>query len=185
MKTAMNFCLCAALNCAVVSAQETQNAQPVLLVEESQESQPAEALLLVEESQESQVVEEGEALEMSSYSGEQITGLIPLLEEWVGREFANYPYLWVPTQGEICETNARLPSEENALVTVVRKEGVVVGVAAGIAFDSAHSKEGREVLDKVIAQGFDPSKMVYMCYFLTAPECRNDAKLVEMIYNNY
>lgn len=164
MKNAIKFFLLSVLSCAIVSAQETENTDPVLLVKESQES---------------------EVLEMTSYCGEQITDLIPLLEEWCNREFANYPYLWVPAQGEICDAQAKLPSEKNSLVTIVRKEGAVVGVAAAIPFDSMYSKEGQAVMDKAIAQGFDLSKMLYMCYFLTAPECRNDAKLVEMIYNNY
>jgi len=134
------------------------------------------------------------ALELSSYSAEQIEPLLPLLEEWVQREFIQYPYLWLPPKGEFCMSNVMLAAEKEALVTIVRKGQQVVGVAAAVSFDSEAFRttyeaavlgSNQSILEKMKEQGFDPSKMLYMNYFLTAPEYRNDENLVGLIYNNY
>lgn len=164
MKIVNKFCACAALCCTLLSAEERlASTTPALIMEEST------------------------VFEVSSYTGDGIIDQISVLKEWVAREFANYPYLWVAPKDDLCEGNALLLTEENALVTIVRREGEVVGVAAGVPFDSEGCKAylGQSVIDEAIEKGFDLSKMIYMLYFLTASEYRNDQSLVDMIYNNY
>ena len=130
---------------------------------------------------------EESSLELSTYSMQQVEPLLPLLEEWVQREFRQYPYLWLPAQGQYCLSNQMLVTEKDALVTLVKKGEHVVGVAAGVAMDTVLVKEylGPSVSEKIKEQGLDPSQMIYMCYFLTAPEYRNDEEIVKTIYNQY
>jgi hypothetical protein len=125
--------------------------------------------------------------ELSTYSMDEITSLFPLLQEKVEAAFVKYPYLWVPPEGETYRPNRLLLTEENGLVTVLRKKGEVVAVAAGAPFDSAavQGDLGSEVIEKARENGFDPSKMFYMCYFLAEPSCFNDTHLIGMIYRHF
>lgn len=127
------------------------------------------------------------AFEINTYSTDQITPLLPLLEDWVEREFFQYPYLWAPPKGKICFGNSMLVNEKNAQVVIVRKEGQVIGVAAGGAFDSEGFKSylGQSAVEMTKARGYDPSRVLYMSYFLTASEYRNDERLVSAIYNKF
>jgi len=135
-------------------------------------------------------------LELSTYSTEQVAPLLPLLQDWGVREFVRYPYLWVPPQDEIFEAYALLAEEKNSLVTLVKHQGKVIAVAAGVPFDAERLHalfDGKDtevhlepsVLQRVRQMGFDPSQIFYMSYFLTAPEYRNDKHLVELIYDKY
>jgi hypothetical protein len=120
--------------------------------------------------------------ELSTYSTQQIEPLLPLLQEWGEREFIHYPYLWVPAKEEIFEAYALLAREKNSLVAVVRNQGKIIGLAAGVPLDAG---ELQALFDEVQGQGFDPSQIFYMSLFLTAPEYRNDERLVELIFDKY
>lgn len=123
---------------------------------------------------------------LATYSMDEITPLFPALQEKVEAAFVKYPYLWVPPQGEIYKPNQLLVSEKNGFVTVVRKGEEVVGVAAGANFDSdaVVLDLGQDVVERARENGFDPSKLFYMCYFLIDPAHYN-SYLVQMIYNEY
>jgi|SRR5689334_893730 len=127
------------------------------------------------------------AFELSSYCMEEIEPMLPLLETWLKRGFGQYPYLWRPPEEEkISPGNHTLLSEKNAIVTCVKKGDQVVAVAGGIAVDSALLQLlGNTVVEEMKKQHFDPSQMIYMMYFLTAPEYLNEPKLVELVYNHY
>lgn len=127
------------------------------------------------------------AFELSSYSMEEIIPLLPLLQQWVVREFRQYPYLWAPANGEICEGNTMLLNEPKAQVVVVKDQGRVVGVAAGIPLDSFAmiGYLGGRPCALMEEKGFDISRIFYMSYFLTDPEYRNNQQLVDLIYNDF
>lgn len=128
------------------------------------------------------------SFELSSYSLEQIEPMLPLLEEWLQRGFGQYPYLWRPSKEEkVSPGNRVMLSEKNALVTCVRKGDEVVAIAGGIAMEATSLQDllGQTVIDEMKKQGYDPSQMVYMSYFLTAPEYLNEPELVEKVYNHY
>lgn len=124
-------------------------------------------------------------LEVNTYSKQDIIPHIPLLQEWVKREYIHYPFLWVPSDQECCMD--MFVHEKTALVTIVKKQGRVVGVAAGMKFDA---KVLETFFEQPIAllthqQGFNSSKILYMFFFLTAPEYRNDKHIVDTIYHAY
>jgi hypothetical protein len=130
------------------------------------------------------ILQSDDILEISTYSTDQVVPWVPLLQEWEEREFFHYPYLWVPPKGEISDNNVMLAREKNAQVIIVQHNGQVIGIAGAIVFDSEemHSNH-RWLLEKTIAHGFDPAHIVYVNYFLTAPQFRNDARLVSLMYN--
>ncbi len=127
------------------------------------------------------------SLELSTYLPDQIEPLLPELQEWVERAFIQYPYLWVAPADEYYVPNVAMILEKDAMVALVRKNGRIVGVAAGVSLDSLSFQEqlGRAVMRQFKERGFDPSVMVYMCYFLTAPEYLNEQHLVDLIYNQF
>jgi|SRR5579862_3885185 len=121
-------------------------------------------------------------LEIATYSTDQIIPLVPLLEKWFARDYIHYPFLWVPSPEELC-TDLFI-KEKNALVALCRKQGEVIGAAACIALDSEHLEAYFEqpMREKAIERGFDPSQILYMSFFLTAPEYRNDPSVVSQIF---
>lgn len=123
--------------------------------------------------------------EIATYSEAKIIPHLPLLDEWVQREYIQYPYLWVPDSGG-WGTDLFI-KEKKSLVTVAKHKGEVVGVAAGLPFDSAALQVYfSESLTKQASQrGYDPAHILYMSIFLTAPAWRNDPALVQAIYNAY
>src|ERR1700733_878734 len=124
-------------------------------------------------------------LQVSTYSTDQIIEHIPLLEQWCRRDYIRYPYLWVPSHEELCMDI--FVKEKDALVTLVRKQGNVLGVAAGIVFNSKLLEDYFQapLVEKAKEQGFDPARILYMSFFLTAPEHRNDLTVVSSIYQIY
>lgn len=125
--------------------------------------------------------------ELRVYSEERVLPVLPLLQDWVEEAFLGYPYLWVaPKEREIYPPNAHLADEKNAIIVVVQCQGKIVGIASGNPLDSPVLEPVLQPMLKQIAkQGFDPSQMFYMPYFLTSSEYRNDAALVEMMYQYY
>ncbi len=126
-------------------------------------------------------------MELTTYSLDQIVPILPLLQTWVKNAFIQHPYLWSPPQGDIYQPHLFLLKESRGLISVVKKGEEVLGVAAGVAFDSQLFQEdfGSSVIAQIKEKGFDPAQMIYMCYFLTAPQCRNEAHLVDLIYKRY
>jgi hypothetical protein len=121
-------------------------------------------------------------LEITTYSMDEILPLVPLLEKWFARDYINYPFLWVPSPEELCTD--MFIKEKNALVALCRKQQEVVGAAASIVLDSKHVEAYFEhpICEKAKECGFDPSKILYMSFFLTAPAYRNDPMVVSKIY---
>jgi hypothetical protein len=162
MKLTHMFYLCAALSCSVLNSSEWTGEKTSCPYKKN-------------------------ALELNAYTKEQITPILPLLEEWVEREFLNYPYLWSPPAGQTCDSNATLINEEQGHVLVVKKNDEVIGVAVAVPFDSSQLQGyfNAQVIDLAKEQGFDPSSILYMSYFLTAPEHREDEHLVSAMYNHF
>lgn len=78
-------------------------------------------------------------LEVEIYSNDKIVKYAPLLEAWMQRDYMHYPYLWIPAEKE---TSLDIfINEKSTLLTVVKREGHVVGVAAGMRFESAYLSE--------------------------------------------
>lgn len=127
---------------------------------------------------------EQQALELKTYSMDQIEPLLPLLEKWVQRAFVQYPYLWLPAQETQYSGNLGLLTEQDAQVALVTQGSDVLGVATVVAFGSNTFKEclGESVVEKAKDLGFDPAKLLYVNYFLTAPEHLNEPHLVNMLY---
>jgi hypothetical protein len=122
-------------------------------------------------------------LQIENVSKDGIASHAPLLEEWMRRDYIHYPYLWVPTEGETCLS--LFINEKSTLLTLIKREGHVVGVAAGMAFDSENLANFFEAPLAKLAeeQGICPEELYYMSFFLTAPDCRNEKAIVEAIYD--
>jgi hypothetical protein len=123
-------------------------------------------------------------LEIETYSKEGIATHASLLEEWMRRDYIHYPYLWMPTSTEI-NLDVFL-NEKTTLLTLIKREGRVVGMAAGMAFESEYLSNYFEapLVKLTEEQGIRPETLYYISFFLTAPEYRNDKAIVESIYNS-
>lgn len=118
-------------------------------------------------------------LEVTTYSSEEVVPVLPLLQEWVEREFLKYPYLWVAPKGVIHPSNVHVVQEARGLVVVVKRLDEVVAVASCVPFDSEPSLQS--ILPIAREKRFDPSRMLYVSYCLTAEEMRSDESLIELI----
>lgn len=121
--------------------------------------------------------------EIETYSKEEIAAHTSLVEEWVRRDYIHYPYLWVPKS-----TDTSLDvflNEESSLLTLIKQEGCVVGMAIGMAFDAEHLSNYFEVplIKLAKEQGIRPETLYYISFFLTAPDYRNEKNIVDAIYN--
>jgi len=131
------------------------------------------------------------SIHIETYRSENIIPLLTLLNEWTLREFAQYPYLFVPPKDQVIfPSDVTLVNSKDSMVVLAKKEGTVAGMAAFISFDSPvlHTTyltylSNLVLLDKFNELGFDPSRILYVDYFLTAPQWRNDAAIVNAVYD--
>jgi len=126
-------------------------------------------------------------IEIETYKSGSIIPLLPLLNEWAVREFAQYPYLYSASKDQVvCPSDILFVNSSDSMIGLAKKEGKVVGMVALICFDSPELHKMYFVqgplLDKFQKSGFDLSKMLYVGYFLTAPELHNDARVVHALY---
>src|SRR5579872_4589622 len=78
-------------------------------------------------------------LEITTYSSQEVVAVLPLLQEWIEREFFKYPYLLVSPKGVTHPSNEHVAQEARGLVIVVKRLDEVVGVASCVPFDSEPS----------------------------------------------
>jgi hypothetical protein len=126
---------------------------------------------------------ESAVFQIENVSNDSIALHAPLLEEWMRRDYIHYPYLWVPAEGEAFLT--LFINEKSTLLTLIKREGHVVGIAAGMAFDSEKLANFFEAPLAKLAeeQGICPEELYYLSFFLTAPDCRNEQAIVDAIYD--
>jgi hypothetical protein len=124
-----------------------------------------------------------------SVNGKNITSILPLLHDWAVRAFSQYPYLHSPPKEAIASPfDLLLVNSKDAPVLLAKKGEKIVGMAALISFDSEplHSSYFNQpyprLLEEMEAKGFDPSKMVYVGYFLAEPSYHNDEQVVQPVY---
>jgi hypothetical protein len=128
------------------------------------------------------------AVQIEAYQAEQIIPLLPMLNTWAEREFSRYPYLLSSPKDQIvCPSDLVFVNSSDAMIAVANNQGKMTGIAAMICFDSPalHSMYfGRfHLIEKMQALGIDYSRMLYVAYFLTAPECHNDEHIVHALYS--
>lgn len=121
--------------------------------------------------------------EIETCSQEDIITHAPLLEEWMRRDYIHYPYLWVPAQGETCLD--LFINEKSTLLTLLKWEGRVVSIAAGMVFESENLASYFDApLAKLVEdRGIQPQTLYYISIFLTSPDCRNEKAIVESMYD--
>jgi hypothetical protein len=139
----------------------------------------------------SNLVQSPASIEVTTYQKEEIIPLLTLLNDWIEREFSQYPYLYAaPEDRIIFPSDIILVNSKKALVALAKKEGSVVGMAAMISFDVdfLHTTylDGLfpHLLENVRASGLDPSKMLYVDYFITEPAYHNDEQIVQSLYES-
>jgi len=135
---------------------------------------------------------EGSDIQINTYKKENIIPLLTTLQEWSVREFGKAPYFYAPPKENIvAPSDIFFVNGKDALIALAKKEDQVVGVISLIAFDALELQAqyfGQDTLGQVDLfhriqkAGFDPSQILYVGYFLTAPECHNDHDVVQALY---
>jgi len=126
---------------------------------------------------------EGSDIQINTYKKENIIPLLTTLQEWSVREFGNAPYLYAPPKENIVAASDILfVNGKDALIALAKKEEQVVGIIALIAFDALEQYFGVDLFHRIQKAGFDPSQILYVGYFLTAPEYHNDPDVVQALY---
>ncbi len=126
-------------------------------------------------------------VKVEMYSAGSIVPLLPMLNEWSVREFVHSPYRYSPSKNQIVSpTDIILVNSRDSLIALAKRDGRVVGIISLIPFDAPELQRMQfgqlSVLEKIQASGFDPSKMIYAGYFLTAPDVHNDRQIVDALY---
>lgn len=125
---------------------------------------------------------------------EKILPVLPLMNRWSSEAFQKPPYSYagVATTELVDPQDLLYVNDPNGIVIIAKNMGKVVGVAAGLPFDSkdlqsyfeSRLKESykgayREMNEK----GFNPSKMFYLTYILTSQEFGEKSLLSHSIFN--
>src|ERR1700687_4185204 len=77
------------------------------------------------------------AIQVETYRREEIIPLLPMLNAWADREFAQYPYLLFPSDEQIvCPSDLVFVNSRDAMIAVAKEEDKIVGLAAMISFDA-------------------------------------------------
>lgn len=128
------------------------------------------------------------ALHVETYQREAILPLLVTLNTWADRAFGHYPYLLSSSEEQIvCPSDLVFVNARDAMIALAKQEDKIVGIAAMISFDSPtlHTMYFHRfhIIDKCISLNIDPSKMLYVAYFLTDEECHNDLDIVDILYH--
>jgi hypothetical protein len=126
-------------------------------------------------------------IEVVLYRQEGIIPYLTTMYNWAVREFGQAPYLYAPPKEHLVSmSDLLLINSPKAALALAKKEGKIVGLVSFISFDAAelHSAYFTEhdLLKKMRSSGFDPSRMLYVSSFLTAPEYHNDPAVVDALY---
>jgi hypothetical protein len=136
---------------------------------------------------EQKVVSNESNIEVTRYKQEAIIPYLTTLQSWSVREFGHAPYLYAPSKEQIvCISDVVLVNSNRAELALARKDGKLVGLVATVAFDvpelHGHYFFQHDLINKMRSAGFEPGRMLYVAYFLTAPECHNDPAVVDALY---
>lgn len=136
---------------------------------------------------ETKVVTEESSIEVTRYKQEAIIPYLTLMNEWDVREFGNEPYLYAPPKEQIVSlSDIILVNSNRAEVALARKDGKIVGMVTSVAFDvpELHGQYffQQDLMAKMRSAGFEPGRMLYIGYFITAPEYHNDPAVVDALY---
>jgi len=125
-------------------------------------------------------------MEIITYSQMGVLPWLPTMHEWCAKRFREYPYLYAPPEDQVISPGDTIyVNERESILIVATKESEVIGIATGI---SLHSKYLTScyftplVVEKFQEKGFDPSRILYIGYFLLSPEYRDDLKIVNGMY---
>lgn len=136
---------------------------------------------------EQKVVSEASTIEVTRYKQEAIIPHLTMLNQWHVREFGHAPYFYAPPKEHVvCVSDILLVNSNRAELAVARKDGKVVGLVGTMAFDAPELQgqhfSQHDLMNKMRNAGFEPGRMLYVAYFLTAPECHNDPAVVDALY---
>lgn len=130
---------------------------------------------------------EESGVEVVLYRQEGIIPHLTTMHNWSVREFGKAPYLYAPPKEHlVCVADLLFINSSKAGLALAKKEGKIVGLVSFISFDAPelHSLyfTTQDLMRKMRSNGFDPSRMLYVSSFLTAPECHNARFVVDALY---
>lgn len=121
---------------------------------------------------------------------ESILPFLPLMNRWFSISFQKPPYCYAgPCTRELVDPQDLFyVNDPQGLVIIAESDEKVVGIAAGLPFDSKYLQtylESRHkgAFDEIVKAGFDPSRMFYLTYILTSPEFKERALLSRRIFD--
>lgn len=121
---------------------------------------------------------------------ENILPFLPLMNNWFTIAFQKPPYCFAgPYTHELVDPQDLFyVNDSHGIVIIAKSSEKVVGVAAGLPFDSKHLQAYLESRHKgafieIVKAGFDPSQMFYLTYILTSPEFKERSLLSCRIFD--
>lgn len=121
---------------------------------------------------------------------ENILPYLPLMNQWFIQAFQKPPYCYAgpSTQELVDPQDLFYVNDPHGIVIIAKKNEEIVGVAAGLPFDSKYllaylESRHKGTLSEIIAAGFDPVQMFYLSYILTSPKFKNKKNLSSSIFD--
>jgi len=106
---------------------------------------------------------------------ENILPVLPLMNRWAIEAFQKPPYSFAGARANdlVDPQDLFYVNDPKSIVVVAKSRGQIIGIAAGIAFDSRDLQsyfESRHegAINEIVKAGFDPTQMFYLTYILTS-----------------
>lgn len=115
-----------------------------------------------------------------------IDKLVPLIDAWAITNFKKYPYLYVPRPEDV-GNHAIFNIDPQSLIISAAKDGNIVGLLAALPLNSPFLQQAPYnpslILDHIRTKGFNPDTILYICFFLVAPQERLNKPLIQSMYD--
>ncbi len=135
--------------------------------------------------------ESGLNFAIQSYHREEVISLLPILYKW-SLAFQQPPYSFAGFhQDDIIDSqDIMYVNDKNALVVIAKIDECIVGIGAGLPFDSSYvrfhfEKTQLNFYETVANKGYDVSKLFYITFILMAPDYRDNRQLPNTIFEEF
>lgn len=133
---------------------------------------------------------DGEFMQIQTFSRENILPLLPLLHAWCAKYFIGFPYYYAPPKEQLIHPFDTVYINEKKALVVIAKEGdEVVGIASAVSLGSFYLDYNlgyvfsSELIEQFKKKGFYPDEILYVGYFLMAENHKENREAALEIFD--
>ncbi len=129
-------------------------------------------------------------MQVQTFSREEVLPLLPLLHEWLAKHLNGFPYYYAPPKEQLIHPfDTVYVNEKEALIVIAKQDNEVIGIASGVSLGSFYldynvgNVFSQELLEQFKENGFQPSEVLYLGYFLMSESHQANARAVLEIFD--